>query len=505
MSELQNEEEIPSPRVFGWAAGNPSGYLSPFTFYTRAPGKKEVTIKVLYCGICPADRRSIKCRNSIYPLIPGHEIVGEVAEVGDKDSSKFKVGDKVGVGCMIGPLHSCSTTDHKNCKIFDRNKNRKIKPEKYCSKIVPTYFDGSRKYGPGGFSDIVVVKERFVVRFPDNLPLAAVAPLLCAGVAVYSPMQFYGLNRRGLHLGVVELGSMGRLAVKFAKAFRLKVTVISSSPAKEQEAIERLGADSFLVINDLEQMQGARGTMDGIIDTLPLSSNGLHNDDHHHVLPLITSLLKSHGKMIQVGDPDIPINLLPELCLFWERELFLGRSTSATKQMRKTQEMIDFAAKHNITADVKVIQMKHVNDAMEYLVNKGNDIRFCFVVDVANSSLSAATPWRFEVKKWNAVAFWGWDTTLDNCGICRNQIMGPCIECEAAAAAAADDDDQASASAMTSNNNYCIVAWGVCNHAYHFHCINRWLSEHGVCPLVGQWIYIWQDWPQVSSRIDELY
>ncbi|KAJ0039715.1 hypothetical protein Pint_27734 [Pistacia integerrima] len=351
-------------KAFGWAATDPSGDLSPFKFSRRETGDEDVRFKVLYCWICHTDLHSIKndWGNSTYPLLPGHEIVGEVTEVGGK-VTKVKVGDKVGVGGLVGTCHSC-----ENC-LNDL--------EIYCPKLILTYnsihTDGTITYG--GYSDHMVANQRYIVRFPDNLRLAAGAPLLCAGITVYSPLKYFGLAEAGKHVGVVGLGGLGHVAVKFAKAFGAKVIVISTSPSKMKEALEHLGADSFLASRDPQQMQAAMGTLDGIIDTVSAV---------HPLLPLL-SLLKSNGKLIMVGAPEKPL----ELPIF---PLLMGRKTVAGSMgggMKETQEMIDFAAKHNITADIEVISMDYVNTAMERLDKA--DVRYRFVIDIGNT-LAATKP-----------------------------------------------------------------------------------------------------------------
>ncbi|XP_077223665.1 putative mannitol dehydrogenase [Tasmannia lanceolata] len=351
------ETEHPQ-KAFGWAATDTSGILSPFQFSRRANGDDDVTLKILYCGICHSDLHAVKndWGGSVYPVLPGHEIAGVVTEVG-RNVTKFKVGDKGGVGCMVGACHTCD-----NCEKGLEN---------YCPKIIFTYnsvyHDGTMTYG--GYSDMLVINEHFVVHFPENMPLDAGAPLLCAGITVYSPLKYFGLSEPGKHLGVVGLGGLGHVAVKFAKAFGLKVTVISTSPSKEKEAIERLGADSFLVSRDPAQMQAAMGTMDGIIDTVSAV---------HPLMPLL-GLLKSHAKLIMVGDPDRPLEL-PVFPLLRGRK---GVEGSCIGGMKETQEMIYFAAKHNITADIEVIPMDYVNTAMERLVK--TDVRYRFVIDIANT------------------------------------------------------------------------------------------------------------------------
>ncbi|KAJ6984854.1 hypothetical protein NC653_022983 [Populus alba x Populus x berolinensis] len=348
MAEKSYEEEHPT-RAFGWAARDQSGVLSPFKFSRRSTGEKDVRFKTF---IWPRMIGGM----STYPLVPGHEIVGEVTEVGSK-VEKFKVGDKVGVGCMVGSCHSC---DSCNSDL-----------ENYCPKMILTYstkyHDGTTTYG--GYSDSMVTDEHFVVRIPDNLPLDAAAPLLCAGITVYSPLRFFNLDKPGMHVGVVGLGGLGHVAVKFAKAMGVKVTVISTSPKKKQEALEHLGADLFLVSRDQDEMQAAMGTMDGVIDTVSAM---------HPILPLI-SLLKTQGKLVLVGAPEKPLEL-PVFPLIMGRKIVGG---SCIGGMKETQEMIDFAAKNNITADIEVISMDYVNTAMERLLK--TDVRYRFVVDIGNT------------------------------------------------------------------------------------------------------------------------
>ncbi|KAH9608753.1 hypothetical protein KSS87_019417 [Heliosperma pusillum] len=351
-----------SQKAFGWAARDTSAVLSPFDFSRRTTGDEDVTFKVLYCGICHSDLHFIKNEwgNANYPAVPGHELVGIVTEVG-KNVENIKEGDRVGVGCIVGSCRKCD-----NCSSHLEN---------YCPEMKgtygSTYYDGTKTYG--GYSDIFVVDQHFIVRIPDNMPLDSTAPLLCAGITVYSPLKYYGLDKPGLHIGVVGLGGLGHMAVKFAKAFGAKVTVISTSPNKKDEALTRLGADFFLVSRDTEQMQAAMGTMDGIIDTVSAS---------HALVPLI-GLLKYHGKVILVGAPEKPF----ELSAF---PLLTGRKTVAGSTIggiKETQEMIDFAAKHDIKADIEVIPMDYVNTAMERMLK--SDVRYRFVIDIANTLKSA--------------------------------------------------------------------------------------------------------------------
>ncbi|XP_059624761.1 8-hydroxygeraniol dehydrogenase-like [Cornus florida] len=344
-------------KAFGWAAREQASPLGPFKFSRRATGDKDVRFKVLYCGICHSDLHNI--RNdwgmSKYPLVPGHEIVGVVTEVGSK-VEKFKVGDRVGVGCMIGSCGSCDkcATDFEN----------------YCPKLIytypGTYYDGS--VTQGGYSDHMVADEHFVVGIPDSLPLEAAGPLLCAGITTYSPLKYFELDKPGMHLGVVGLGGLGHVAVKFAKAFGAKVTVISTSPSKKKEAIELLGADSFLVSRDEDQMQAAMDTMDGIIDSVSAI---------HPLMPLV-GLLKTYGKLVLVGAPKALE--LPVLPLLSGRKIVAG---SMIGGMKETQEMVDFAAKHNIKPDIEIIPMDYVNTALERLEKA--DVKYRFVIDVGNT------------------------------------------------------------------------------------------------------------------------
>ncbi|KAL6012669.1 hypothetical protein ACLOJK_003158 [Asimina triloba] len=328
----------------------------------KANGEYDITIKILYCGICHSDLHFIKndWKVSIYPIVPGHEIVGVVTEVGSK-VSKFKIGDQAGVGCLVGSCGSCS-----ECKDDLEN---------YCPAVIYTYnsvdYDNTMTYG--GYSNFVVVKDHFAVHIPEGLPLDGAAPLLCAGITVYSPMVYFGLNKPGSHLGVVGLGGLGHVAVRFGKAFGMKVTVISTSPSKEKEAIEHLGADAFLVSRDEKQMQAATGTMDGIIDTVSAV---------HPLVPLL-SLLKTNGNLVMVGIPAEPL-ALPAFPLIAGRKRVSGSCIGGIKE---TQEMINFAAKHNIKADIEIISMDYVNTAMERLAKA--DVHYRFVIDVGNTLKSS--------------------------------------------------------------------------------------------------------------------
>ncbi|XP_051127384.1 geraniol dehydrogenase 1-like [Andrographis paniculata] len=355
---MSKAPENQSVKAYGYAARDNSGILSPFEFSRRATGEHDVQFKVLYCGVCHTDIHMAKNEwgFSRYPIVPGHEIVGVVTEVGGK-VKKVKPGDNVGIGYMIDSCRQCSQCSNDL--------------ENYCSKQVFTagfpYPDGTTTYG--GYCDVMVADEHFVIRWPENFPLDSGAPLLCAGITTYSPLKYFGLDKPGLHIAVVGLGGLGHVAVKFAKAFGTKVTVISTSDSKKKEALEHLGADEFLISKNPEQLQAAAGTLDGIIDTVAA---------HHPLAPLL-SLLKPSGKIVLVGAPDKPLEL-PAFNVIAGRKSISG---SAVGGIKETQEMIDFAAEHNIVADVEVIPIDYVNTAFERLA-KG-DVKYRFVVDVAKS------------------------------------------------------------------------------------------------------------------------
>lgn len=351
------EKEHPH-KAFGFAARDSSGILSPFNFSRRENGDDDVTIKIQYCGVCHSDLHTAKNEWGFtnYPIVPGHEIVGVVTKTGS-NVQKFKVGDRVGVGVIVNSCKTCETCQQDL--------------ENYCPKMIFTYnstnYDGTKTYG--GYSDLVVVDHRYVLRFPDNLPSDAGAPLLCAGITVYSPMKYYGMTDPGKHLGVAGLGGLGHVAVKLGKAFGLIVTVISTSLNKEEEAINKLGADAFLVSSDPAKVKAASGTMDYIIDTIAAV---------HSLAPLL-GLLKMNGKLVMVGLPEKPLEL-PIFPLVLGRKLVGGSDIGGIKE---TQEMLDFCAKHNITSEIELIRMDYINTAMERLAK--SDVRYRFVIDVANS------------------------------------------------------------------------------------------------------------------------
>ncbi|XP_010266028.1 PREDICTED: probable cinnamyl alcohol dehydrogenase 6 [Nelumbo nucifera] len=343
--------------VFGWAAHDSSGKITPFTFKRRENGVDDVTIEILYCGMCHTDLHHV--RNdwgiTMYPVVPGHEITGVITKVGS-NVTRFKMGDRVGVGCI-----AASCLDCEFCKESQEN---------YCDKVQFVYngifWDGSITYG--GYSKMLVAHQRFVVHVPEKLPMDGAAPLLCAGITVFCPMKDNKmLESPGKKLGVVGLGGLGHVAIKFAKAFGLHVTVISTSPSKEKEAKDRLGVDDFLLSTNSEHMQAARRSLDFIIDTVSAK----------HSLGPILELLKVNGTLVMVGAPDKPVEL-PSFPLIFGKRVVKG---SMIGGMKETQEMLELCAKHNITCDVEIVTPDKINEAMDRLAR--NDVRYRFVIDVA--------------------------------------------------------------------------------------------------------------------------
>ncbi|KAK9924301.1 hypothetical protein M0R45_032681 [Rubus argutus] len=342
----------------GWAARDASGVLSPYKFNRRDVQAEDVSIKITHCGICHADvgwPRN-KTGDATYPMVPGHEIAGIVQAVGS-NVHRFKVGDHVGVGTYT---NSCRDCEYCNDGL-----------EVYCDRgAVYTYnrFDYDGTITHGGFSTFTVVHERYCFKIPDDYPLASAAPLLCAGITVYSPMMDHKMNRPGKSLGVIGLGGLGHMAVKFGKAFGLKVTVFSTSMSKKDEALTLLGADNFVISSDQDQMMALTKSIDFIIDTA--SGN--------HPIELYMSLLKTAGVLVLVGAPS-EIKLSP-LNLITGKRSITGSVTGGTKQI---QEMINFCAAHNVYPNIEVVPIQYVNEAIERLINK--DVKYRFVVDIENS------------------------------------------------------------------------------------------------------------------------
>ncbi|KAF5745588.1 carbamoyl-phosphate synthetase 2 aspartate transcarbamylase and dihydroorotase [Tripterygium wilfordii] len=344
----------------GWAAKDNSGILAPYTYTLRKTGPEDVYLKVLYCGICHTDLHRIKNDLGLahYPMVPGHEVVGEVMEAGS-EVTKFRAGDAVGVGLIVGCCGTCRPCESDS--------------EQYCNKKIWTYDDVYTDGKPtqGGFSQSMVVHQKFVVKIPDGLALEQAAPLLCAGVTVFSPLNHFGLKQSGLRGGISGLGGVGHMGVLVAKAMGHHVTVISSSNKKKVEALEHLGADDYLVSSDETRMKEAADSLDYIIDTVPVV----------HPLEPYLSLLKLDGKLILTGVINTPLQFMAPL-LMLGRKVITGTNIGSMKEI---QEIIDFSKEKGFSSMIEVVKMDYINKAFERL--ERNDVRYRFVVDVAGSKL----------------------------------------------------------------------------------------------------------------------
>ncbi len=331
--------------------------LAEWNFERREVGSKDVQFDILYCGVCHSDLHQV--RNDwfpgMFPMVPGHEIVGRVVKVGEQ-VSKFKVGELVGTGCMVDSCKECSNC-HEGL-------------EQYCEKgSVPTY-NGVYKYSDGmptygGYSKTIVVSEDFVLHVPENLDLAAAAPLLCAGITTYSPLKHWAVGK-GHKLAVLGLGGLGHMAVKFGVAFGAEVTVLSTSAAKEADA-RRLGAHDFVVTSDADQFKAAKGRFDFILDTVSAE----------HDIARYMSLLRTNGVHICVGIPSEPASIAPFAVINGRKSL----AGSSIGGIRETQEMLDFCGEHGIGSDIEIIPIQDIQKAYERM-EKG-DVRYRFVIDMA--------------------------------------------------------------------------------------------------------------------------
>ncbi len=338
-----------------YAAQSASTNLAPWNFERREPGPHDVQFDILYCGVCHSDLHQIKNEwfKGIFPMVPGHEIVGRVTSVGSH-SSKFKTGDLAGVGCLVDSCRTCS-----NCQQG---------LEQYClNGGVGTYNsrekDGTPTYG--GYSNKIVVHEDFVLHVSENLSLPAVAPLLCAGITTYSPLRYWKVGK-GHKLAVLGLGGLGHMAVKFGVAFGAEVTVLSTSPAKE-EAAKKLGAHRFVLTTDHEQTKNVKGYFDFTLDTVSAS----------HDFKFYLSLLKTNGIHICVGVPPGSLEI-PPFGVIDGRKSVAG---SGIGGLPETQEMLDYCAAHNIVCDIEIISIRDIHQAYDRMV-KG-DVRYRFVIDMA--------------------------------------------------------------------------------------------------------------------------
>ncbi|HWE45048.1 MAG TPA: NAD(P)-dependent alcohol dehydrogenase [Caulobacteraceae bacterium] len=341
--------------VKAYAAYDAETPLRRYDFDRRELGPKDVLIDIRYCGVCHSDLHFAKndLEDSVYPLVPGHEIVGEVAAVG-ANVTRHKAGDRVGVGVMVNSCGHCH-----ECKAGE---------EQFCRDSIGTYNaddrDGTRTQG--GYSTRVVVDEHFVLKIPDALPLDAIAPLLCAGITTWSPLKTWNAGP-GTRLGVIGLGGLGHMAVKLGAALGCHVTVVSTSDRKKADA-ERFGAHDFLVSTDVAAMKASRERFDLILNTV----------SSPHEIDKQLRMLARDGTMVMLGltnDP-VPVDILRLM----DRRRRLA--SSPIGGIRETQEMLDFCAKHAIAADIETIRMDEINQAYERM--QKSDVRYRFVIDMAS-------------------------------------------------------------------------------------------------------------------------
>ncbi|GEN13271.1 uncharacterized zinc-type alcohol dehydrogenase-like protein [Myxococcus fulvus] len=342
--------------VRGYAAQDARTPLAPFQFERREPGVDDVELDILYCGVCHSDIHQARDEwgGSIFPMVPGHEIIGRVTRVG-ANVTRFKAGDSVGVGCMVDSCRACTS-----CKDG---------LEQYCEQGGPTVTYNGRERASqqptfGGYSSAMVVDQAFVLRVPDNLDPARAAPLLCAGITTWSPLHHWNV-REGQRVGIVGLGGLGHMGVKFARALGAHVVVLSHSENKRQDAL-RLGAHEFVVSSDTGQMKARENTFDFILDTVSAQ----------HDLNAYLRLLRRDGQMVLVGVPEKPLELGAFTLIGTRRKL----AGSMIGGIRETQEMLDFCAQHEVVSDVEVIPIQQVNDAYTRILR--GDVKYRFVIDM---------------------------------------------------------------------------------------------------------------------------
>jgi uncharacterized zinc-type alcohol dehydrogenase-like protein len=342
-----------------YSAVSATSPLASTTIRRRDPTEHDVQIEILFCGICHSDLHSVRNEWSefmptVYPIVPGHEIVGRVIKAGSA-VTKFKPGDLAAVGCLVDSDGTCP-----ECRAG---------LEQFCPNLILTFNSPDKHLGSvtyGGYSESIVVDQRFVLRVPSNLNLAGAAPLLCAGITTYSPMRHWGVTK-GKKVGVVGLGGLGHMAVKFAHALGAHVVVFTTSPDKKEDA-RRLGADEVVISKNADQMQKHADSFDFILDAV--SAN--------HDINAYINLLRRDGNLTIVGAPAKPLGVYA-FGLIMRRRSFSGSSIGG---IVKTQEMLDFCGKHNITADVEVIPIQKVNEAYERLLK--SDVKYRFSIDMAS-------------------------------------------------------------------------------------------------------------------------
>jgi uncharacterized zinc-type alcohol dehydrogenase-like protein len=334
--------------------------MAPFSLERRTPGPEDIQIEILYCGVCHSDLHQVRNEwegvlPTVYPCVPGHEIVGRVVKAGSA-VKKFKEGDLAGVGCMVDSDRTCV-----NCRAGE---------EQFCESMAtftynsPDKFLGGVTYG--GYSESIVVDQAFALRISDKVNLAGVAPLLCAGITTYSPMRHWKVSA-GQKVGIVGLGGLGHMGLKFAKAFGAKVVLFTTSPGKTADAL-RLGADEVVISKNADDVQKHANTFNFILDTVSAE----------HDLNAYLNLLKRDGTMTLVGAPEKPAPVKAFSLLFGRRSL----AGSPIGGIRETQEMLDFCAEKGITADIEMIPMQKIDEAYDRLLK--NDVKYRFVIDMAS-------------------------------------------------------------------------------------------------------------------------
>jgi uncharacterized zinc-type alcohol dehydrogenase-like protein len=343
-----------------WSAASSTSGLASTKIPRREPTPHDVQIEILFCGVCHSDLHAVlneweNFAPTVYPIVPGHEIVGRVTKVGS-EVTKYKPGDLAAVGCLVGSDRTCP-----QCRAGY---------EQYCPNMVLTY-NGPDKHGTapvtyGGYSDSIVVDEHFVLRVPPNLKLAGAAPLLCAGITTYSPMRHWDVGR-GQKVGIVGLGGLGHMGVKFARAFGAHVVVFTTSPNKKEDAL-RLGAHEVVVSRDAAEMQKHAGTFNFILDAVSAE----------HDINTYLRLLTRDGTITLVGAPEKPLPVAAFALIGGRRSL----SGSAIGSITETQEMLNFCGQHNITSDVEVIPIQKINEAYERMLK--SDVKYRFSIDMAS-------------------------------------------------------------------------------------------------------------------------
>ena len=340
-----------------YAAPAAAATLTPYNFERRDPGPNDVEIDILFCGVCHTDIHFINndWGISLYPMVPGHEIVGKVVSVGDHVKN-FKQGDMAGVGCLVDSCREC-----ENC-------NEGL--EQYCQRGAVYTYSAYEKDGKtitqGGYSTKIVVDERFVLKVPDKLSPAHAAPLLCAGITTYSPLRKWKVGK-GDKIGIIGLGGLGHMAIKFAASFGAEVTVLSTSPGKKEDAL-KLGAHNFVVTTDEEQVKSVANSLNFILDTLSAS----------HDYNMYIGMLKVDGTLICVGLPPDPITV-PAFNIVFTRKCVAG---SLIGGLPETQEMLDYCGEHDISSDIEIIPIQKIQEAYSRMLK--SDVKYRFVIDMAS-------------------------------------------------------------------------------------------------------------------------